>query len=119
MPTYLIKPTREDDFYVAFSTITDSPHVWGTREQFENGTAGYFRGHRDEDIPDRLARCDALGSSVLGFDAYRFDDGPLLVRWSADGSEEIGAHLIDHANIRRWLEDGDDTLLRPIPPEET
>ena len=118
MPTYLIKPTREDDFYMAYSTIVDAAVSWGTRHQFENATVPYYEGRRSDDVPERLARADVHGSSVLGFDAYGFDSGPLIVRWGSAGEREIGPHLIDRVNIRRWLEDVDDGYLRPVTYED-
>jgi hypothetical protein len=81
----LIKPTRDRDEYVYWSTIVEAPIAWGDREEMlRELTAEWHRDH-GHDVPPagltapgkRLERADTYGSSSLdGF--YRWDDDSLI-----------------------------------------
>lgn len=55
MPSYIIKPKRDEDFYVTYSTVVDSPTAFGSREDYENDRTG----------EDRIARAEEHGTSAL------------------------------------------------------
>ena len=50
VPTYIVKPNRDEDFYVWWSTIVDCPVGWGPRDDSEPAV--------------RYERADKEGSSV-------------------------------------------------------
>jgi hypothetical protein len=78
MGTIVVKPDRDVDFYVGWSSVTESPHWWGTRSE----AAEYIhedarqRGGVDDPPEKRLARADEHGTS-----AYDRRDGG----WDDDG----------------------------------
>lgn len=88
MPRYIVKPKRDEDFYVEYSTIVDSIVGWGTREQFKNDPA---LGRNVDERERRLARTDKYGTSCL----VDFGDG----RWYGWDDEEFtmreGVNYID------------------------
>jgi hypothetical protein len=54
MPTFVIKPKRDEDFYVYWSTVVDCPVACGTRAEMLT----------QEDVTEeRMQRADANGSS--------------------------------------------------------
>lgn len=55
MPTYIIKPSRDEDFYVWWSTVVDAPIGWGPRDYVPLGSEGR---------PERFARADERGTSA-------------------------------------------------------
>lgn len=59
MPTYIIKPRRDEDFYIRYSTIVDSPTAWGTKSEL-TATLRY-----DEAKAERFDRADLNGTSAL------------------------------------------------------
>jgi hypothetical protein len=59
MPQYIVKPERDRDFYIYWSTVTDSPWQWGTRAVMEaEDDDGSFK-------PERFARADQTAASRL------------------------------------------------------
>ena len=67
----IIKPTRDEDFYVVYSSVVDSPIRWGTRAQLEATYEGAGAA--------RFARADEHGSSSLnGWDGW--DEQTITVR---------------------------------------
>lgn len=57
MSYYLLKPKRDSDFYLDWSTFEDTAMSWGTRDEMLG------MGYSEE----RLARCDARGTSAFWF----------------------------------------------------
>ena len=55
MPTYIIKPSRDEDFYVWWSTVVSAPIGWGPRDYVPLGSEGR---------PERFARADERGTSA-------------------------------------------------------
>ena len=67
MPRFIIKPTREDDLYVEWSTIVDAPVAWGPASIFPESA-----------LPtDRKERCDTNGTS--SFDGFFGWDTPVII----------------------------------------
>lgn len=60
MPSYVIKPDRDQDFYVMWSEIVDAPTGWGTRAEFK--ATPWFKP--DEVADERFERADQYGTSA-------------------------------------------------------
>lgn len=89
MPRFIIKPERDVDFYVDWSTIVDAPCEWGPAAAFT------------EPIPaDRLARADETGTSCRDPRFFGWDDKTLIVANMGDGD----FYQIPRENLRAWLE---------------
>lgn len=58
-----------EDKYFEWSTVVDAPITYGlTREQFEDYYRGEYGAVGMEDLPNRLARADTIGtSSLMGY----------------------------------------------------
>lgn len=72
MPSHIVKPIRDEDFYLRYSTVVDSPCEFGTRaEMLAEGVDA-----------DRLDRADAEGTSARWGNplAYGWDDDSFVVR---------------------------------------
>lgn len=67
----IIKPTRDEDFYVVYSSVVDAPIRWGTRAELESTY--------EHAAPDRFGRADEHGSSSReGWDGW--DEQAITVR---------------------------------------
>ena len=84
MPTYIIKPSRDEDFYVWWSTVVDAPIGWGPRDYVPLDNEG---------SPERFARADERGTSANWPDWGVHDGGPpdVEVLVSA-GLDDVGRH---------------------------
>lgn len=75
MPSYIIKPEREQDFYVMWSTIVEAPTGWGSRAELTEDQWW----DTSEMSPERFARVDEFGTSCLetgreGYRSYGYED---------------------------------------------
>jgi hypothetical protein len=76
MGTIVIKPERDVDFYVGWSSVTERPHWWGSRAE----VTGYLdedrrrRGGIDHPAAERLARADEYGTSDMSIRDGGWDD---------------------------------------------
>ena len=61
MPSFVVKPVRDRDEYVYWSTIVEAPLAWGDRTQM----AEYLRDKGEEGDGRRIDRADATGSSAF------------------------------------------------------
>lgn len=107
----LIKPRRDEDFYVEWSTICDAPKWFGTRE----GLAAYLfrqvssRDRRDaggerharEQIEDRLAHTDRHGTSSMIGEAD-WSDAEILLMEDGLGPCEGRPHLVRREDMRAF-----------------
>ena len=75
MPETIIRPDREVDWYVVWSSIVDAPICWGTRGEVMDDMRSLDKGGH---IGDRLARTDRNGTSALWPPT-----GPLAYSWEA------------------------------------
>lgn len=80
MPRIIIKPKKDEDFYVEWSTIVEQPVDWGTRDDMlDIGTP-----------PARLERADEAGTSAmwpnLTRPAYGWDRGDRTMILSDQGN---------------------------------
>lgn len=93
MPSYIIKPDREVDFYVRWSTIVDSPTAWGTLSELQDDLGPTELSH------EKLTRVNTFGSSSkLGVYGWE-DDDLFLVR-------EIGPtpFFVSKENLKAFCE---------------
>lgn len=76
MPKYLIKPKRDVDFYIDWSTIVDDALAWSDRKGMLE------MGYEEE----RLDRCDQKGTSAyffaVGWEGENGEDGEV---WRQEG----------------------------------
>jgi hypothetical protein len=115
MPTIVIKPDRDRDFYVGWSTVTENPHWWGPRAEVTAYIAEKATGHREDQPDRRLARADEYGTSDMSIRDGGWDDEGFVY-------EQRGwlprRHL---AEMCRLLEAGNDAgvwdLLEPFDDE--
>ena len=64
MPTFIVKPKPDEDFYVAWSTIVDAPGAFGDREAIK-------RDIWAKATDERLDRADEYGTSMCDPDLPR------------------------------------------------
>lgn len=112
MGTIVIKPERDVDFYVGWSSIVEAPVWWGDRAEVAEYMADDARCGPSDEIKKRFARADENGTS-----SYNRRDGG----WDDHGFvyEQRGIlprkHLIEAC---RRLEAGDEPgvwdLLEPF-----
>lgn len=91
MPRYIVKTNKDEDFYVVWSEIVDSPLYWGTRDQL---VAQY-----DLADPERFERADKAGTSSFNPAFGGWDDSGFIY-------EQIG--WLPRHNLKAlclWLED--------------
>lgn len=63
MPRLLVKPVKDEDFYVYYSTIVDMPVDWGTRADFEEDEEFVEESKQSGGVADRIKRADKVGTS--------------------------------------------------------
>lgn len=110
MPSYIVKPKPDEDYYVRYSTIVDAPTAAGTRADWLA---------RGED-PARLDRADASGSSALWPStqrpAYGWHETEISVRegWPTAPPEGTCFTLVSRSDLRILFETlGDDGYWHP------
>lgn len=64
MPAYVVRPSRDEEFYVLWSTITGSPYCWGSRAEMRENWQ-YMGSHVGEWDEVRFDRADEAGSSAM------------------------------------------------------
>lgn len=123
MPAYVVRPSKDEEFYVLWSDITDSPYCWGNRAEMRENWRhmGSHVGPWDE---ERFDRADRVGSSALwpsrtnpiyGWDddVFIYDQRGILRRANLKAAcARLGED--EHADIGDLLEPFDDeTEVRP------
>jgi hypothetical protein len=100
MPTFIVKPDRDEDFYVAWSTVVDSPTAFGSR-------ANITRIGHAHATPERLARADEYGTSMCDPDLPRDrqwfgwrDDEFIVMEVEIADRRQGGAYFVPRANVR-------------------
>jgi hypothetical protein len=63
MPSYVLKVERVEDLYVYWSTVVDSPTIWGDRAYLQHELSTYE--DRDAGADVRFERADRYGTSAL------------------------------------------------------
>lgn len=92
MPSYVVKPVRDDDFYVIWSTIVDAPTAFGDRAEVAE--------MRDV-TEDRLQRADANGTSAFDADIFGYADQEFLLH-NVDfkGWRNDRAYFVPRTNLK-------------------
>lgn len=72
MADTIIKPKANEDFYVVYSSIIDSPKYYGSREN--------LMGIYPDATDDRFQRADKYGSSALWCSPHGWEDTHIMVR---------------------------------------
>lgn len=109
MPSYILKPKPDEDFYLRYSTVVDSPCESGTRAEM------LAWGHD----PARLDRADERGTSALVGEPpwYGWQDETIHVREGVmDPTEPDDAWWgsVARADMRAFCETlGDDGNFHP------
>lgn len=70
MTDIIVKPNRDEDFYVLWNLNTDSPFAWGTRADLESMKDKHFPKHQRN---ARFQRADNTSTSGLGGYASSWD----------------------------------------------
>jgi hypothetical protein len=123
MPSFIVKPIADDDFYVEWSTVVDAPTAFGTRV----GLAKLLPG--DSGSSERFRRADQYGTSMmdpaLPRDRQWFgwhDRAFLLMEWEIPNRRSDGAYEVARENVRalceRYEAGGDPTDLLTFTPHE-
>lgn len=102
MPSFIVKPKPDEDWYCVWSTIVDCPGHGGTREEI-------LRNVYAKATPERLDRADEYGTSMCDPELPRdrqwfgWHDEAFFIRevvpWSEDGIYEV-----PRVNIRALCE---------------
>lgn len=105
MPSYIVKASPDEDWYVRWSTIVDAPCEFGTRAEME-------RAPGVDSAPERFARADERGTSA---DWPRWSTDSMPFGWqdaefivmegsppSPDGQE--GCWVLPRKNLRAYCE---------------
>lgn len=99
MPTFIVKPERDRDLYVAWSSVVDAPTGFGSRSEL----ADVMQSRGEDASPERFDRADAHGSSA------RFGK-PVAYGWGDEAFivHEVpgGPALIRRDRMVAWLEAG-------------
>lgn len=100
MPTYIIKPSRDEDFYVWWSTVVDAPIGWGPRDYVPLDNEG---------SPERFARADERGTSANWPDwpVEKMPFGWNDSEWSITNQDDLeetgeGWWLLPRKNLREF-----------------
>lgn len=105
MGTYIMKPDRDVDGYVAWSTVVDGPVAWGSEKQVAD-----FLQQPEGDLaalPERFRRADTTGRSLVD----STDDWTTLL--VLNGGRSRG--LLARERVWEWLEAGmPDEMLEPL-----
>lgn len=123
MPSFIVKPVRDEDFYVEWSTVVDAPTAWGSRVELSR-----LLGPRAS-APERFDRADEFGTSMqdptLPRDRQWFgwhDEAFVLREWPIPNAHHAdGIYEVPRDRVRELCErgeDGDPTdllIFAPIP----
>lgn len=115
MPSYIVKINKEDDFYVYWSEIAESPHTWGTKEE----VSSYMRSIRqDDDLQARFDRADENGTSAFAYaENYGWEDTGVFIydQLGMLRRNQLGPFLKSYNPVTCEF---DLTLLEPFENEE-
>lgn len=94
MPSYIVKPDRDEDFYVMWSEVVDAPTGWGTRAEFKANP--WFT---PDDVADaRFDRADQAGSS-----ASWGDPNDPIYGWQDDAFVYLQRGVLPRGNLREAI----------------
>lgn len=105
MPSYIVKASPDEDFYVMWSTIVDAPIAWGSREDLTREA----RDPRDV-AAERFDRADHNGTSAAWPDwpaedqPYVWGDSEGFMLGEVGPECEDGTYILPRANLRVFCE---------------
>jgi hypothetical protein len=116
MPSYIVKTSPDEDFYVMWSEIVEAPTAWGTRAEIE---ATHWFTPADV-AAERFDRADQYGTSAAapaGGKIYRFYD------WADSGmiyqqQGYLPRHRLRELCERLAADQPVDDLLEPFEDDE-
>lgn len=122
MPSFIVKPKADEDFYVVWSTVVDAPTAWGDRSELERDLGSV------ESSPERFDRADATGTSMNdpeirnGRQWFGWHDKEfMLMEWDIPNRQK-GVYQVPRENVRALCEaydtDIDITPLLTFEPWE-
>jgi len=123
VPSFIVKPIADEDFYVVWSTVVDAPTGCGSREELARDL-GPAKG-----APERFDRADKFGTSMkdpeIARDCQWFgwhDKAFRLAEWPIPNARRNeGIYQVPRENIRALCEqseDADPTELLIFTPHE-
>lgn len=124
MPSFIVKPVADEDFYVTWSTIVDAPTGYGSRAELAESLGP------QEGAPERFERADEFGTSMmdpaLAGDRQWFgwhDKAFMLREWPIPNARhDKGIYEVPRENLRalceRYESEADPTELLIFSPHE-
>lgn len=79
MPKFLVKPVKDDDFYVEYSTVVDAPVGWGNREYY-------------------------LSQGVSERGMSRIDEHGTIAQWTYTDNEGVERHPYDYSDQEFYID---------------
>jgi hypothetical protein len=116
MPSYIVKPSRDEDFYVVWSTVVDHHTFAGTRAEVKEELEYRFEHAEDE----RFERADSTGTSACWEDWE--DEQPYC--WTSKGmvvtnvDGHPGFFWLKRQALKVWVTTGDMALLEEIVDDD-
>lgn len=111
--TYIIKPDSDEDFYVLWSDIVESPTAFGPRAYLEQ-----LRQYGHDPAPERFDRADQLGSSAV----WPSWDDPIYGYTDTEGMIYMQKGWLRRNRLRaaceRLSKDENDSLVDLLDPFE-
>ena len=104
MPSYIVKASPDEDFYVVWSTVVDAPTGWGTRAALEHWRPG------PDTAPERFDRADDNGTSAAWTDwpkedqPYAWGDSDGFGLGEVGPERDGGSYTLPRANLRAFCE---------------
>lgn len=115
MPSFIVKPVADEDFYVVWSTIVDAPTAFGTLGELA-AELGPKKG-----APERFLRADEFGTSMqdpqIPRDRQWFgwhDKAFQLMEWPWPGRRHDGIYQVPRENVRALCEQNEDEDPSPL-----
>ena len=109
MPNFIVKANSREDWYVVWSTISNSPLNWGTRSELEDG----YRDTPEFVNPERFRRANINGTSMRDDNWFGWNDKIFLVgsNWELKRSDlkafceaiEVASDISDSSEALKYL----------------
>lgn len=127
MPSFIVKPNRDEDFYVLWSTVVDAPTAYGTRDELASLLRDEAAARFAQETAERFERADEFGTSMndpqLSRDRQWFgwhDKAFALREWPIpDARHDENFYEVPRENVRALCElpeGADPTNLLIITP---
>lgn len=116
MPSLIVKPEKDVDFYVVWSSVVDNITAAGTRRELQHSSFLYYKGEAGN---DRFDRADQYGSSArpdgeMAGEGYWDDNG--FVVTNEYRRTDAAFYWLDRADLAAYAH-GDVSVLKPLNDE--